>query len=145
MLVHVVPSHCPVLAYPAVERLDRGMDLNMFVELHRVLEDLLATVTRVRLGAVVVVVDVVTKLEFVGEHLSARVTNARCGRCIMCSAEVLKKGFFFSEKMENIYEGRLVQKEEMIICYTILRKVKIPRYFVIPSDVGARDDILSRG
>ena len=30
----------------------------------------------------------------------------------------------------------------MIICYTILRKVKIPRYFVIPSDVGARDDIV---
>ena len=30
----------------------------------------------------------------------------------------------------------------MIISYTILREVKIPRYFVIPSDVGARDDIV---
>ena len=109
MLMHIIPSHGPILAYTTIKRLHRRVYLDVLVELHGVEEDLVAAVARVGLGRVVVVVDVVRELELVREDLAALVAHAGGPGGIVDGTEV-ENGVVLSGMLGTCCAGSLPVK-----------------------------------
>ena len=77
VLLDIVFPHGSVAAELAEKRLDRGVNLDVFIESHRIVEDFVTGMARVGTGRVVVMIDVVIQFDFVREEFATLVTNAR--------------------------------------------------------------------